>query len=149
MGANVTASPRTTDLPDIVAAWSGGRGADVVIEAATAWPAIKTAMDISRPGGVVVVVATHTDTPDFSPVSYPYNVKDVALLTSFGYDPRDDRWDKKACMSLAADLLAGGEMDVSPMITHRVEWSEIPEVYRRLDGPGDRPIGVVARWPAG
>ena len=148
MGANVTASPRTTDLPDIVAAWSGGRGADVVIEAATAWPAIKTAMDISRPGGVVVVVATHTDTPDFSPVSYPYNVKDVALLTSFGYDPRDDRWDKKACMSLAADLLAGGEMDVSPMITHRVEWSEIPEVYRRLDGPGDRPIGVVARWPA-
>ena len=148
MGADATASPQAADLPEAVAAWSGGRGADVAIEAATAWSAIKTAMDIVRPRGTVVVVATHTDTPDFSPVSYPYNVKDVALLTSYGYDPRDDRWDKKACMSLAADLLAGGEMDVSPMITHRVEWSEIPDVYRRLDGSGERPIGVVVRWPS-
>ena len=147
MGAEATASPRAADLADIVAAWSGDRGADVVIEAATAWPAIKTAMDIVRPRGTVVVVATHTDIPDFSPVSYPYNVKDVALLTSYGYDPRDDRWDKKTCMSLAADLLANGEMDVSPMIDHRVEWSELPDVYRRLDGPGARPIGVVVRWP--
>jgi threonine dehydrogenase-like Zn-dependent dehydrogenase len=147
MGAEATASPRAADLTDILDAWSGGRGADVVIEAATAWPAIKTAMDIVRPRGTVVVVATHTDIPDFSPVSYPYNVKDVALLTSYGYDPRDDRWDKKACMSLAADLLASGEMDVAPMIDHRVEWSELPDVYRRLDGPGARPIGVVVRWP--
>ena len=147
MGANSTASPRADDLHDVVSAWSGGRGADVAIEAATAWPAIKTAMDIVRPTGTVVVVATHTDTPDFSPVSYPYNVKDVALLTSYGYDPRDDRWDKKACMSLAADLLANGEMDISPMITDRVDWTAIPDVYRRLDAPGDRPIGVVARWP--
>ena len=147
MGAEATASPRAADLADIVDAWSGDRGADVVIEAATAWPAIKTAMDIVRPRGTVVVVATHTDIPDFSPVSYPYNVKDVALLTSYGYDPREDRWDKKACMSLAADLLASGEMDVSPMIDHRVEWSELPDVYRRLDGPGARPIGVVVRWP--
>ena len=50
--------------------------ADVVIEAATAWPAIMTAMDVVRPQGKVVVVATHTDMPEFSPVSYPYNVGD-------------------------------------------------------------------------
>ena len=149
MGASATASPTATDLPDVVAAWSQGRGADVAIEAATAWHAIKTAMDVVRPRGTVVVVATHTDTPDFSPVSYPYNVKDVALLTSYGYDPRDDRWDKKACMALSADLLAAGEMDISPMITDRIDWSELPDVYRRLDGSGDRPIGVVARWPRG
>ena len=148
MGAKVTASPQAANLQDVVAAWSGGRGADVAIEAATAWPAIRTAMDIVRPRGTVVVVATHTDIPDFSPVSYPYNVKDVALLTSYGYDPRDDRWDKKACMSLSADLMASGEMDISPMITDRIEWSEIPETYRRLDESGDRPVGVVARWPA-
>lgn len=147
MGANVTASPRAADLPDVVAAWSDGRGADVAIEAATAWPAIRTAMDIVRPRGTVVVVATHTDTPDFSPVSYPYNVKDVALLTSYGYDPRDDRWDKKACMSLSADLMASGEMDIAPMITDRIDWSELPGTYRRLDQSGDRPVGVVARWP--
>ena len=51
-------------------------------------------------------------------------------------------------MSLAADLMANDEMDISSMITDRVEWSEIPDVYRRLDGSGDRPTGVVARWPA-
>lgn len=147
MGAGVTVSPDSADLQEKVMDWSDGRGADVVIEAATAWSAIKTGMDVVRPGGTVVVVATHTDKPDFSPVSYPYSVKDVALLTSYGYGPRDDRWDRRASMALSAELLARGELDISPMLTHAVEWSEIPEVYRRLDQGDLGLLGVVVRWP--
>jgi threonine dehydrogenase-like Zn-dependent dehydrogenase len=147
MGSDATVSPAAGDLERVVADWSGGRGADVAIEAATAWSAIKTAMDVVRPHGKVVVVATHTDVPDFSPVSYPYNVKDVTLLTSYGYHPHDGRWDKKACTALSAELMARGEMDITPMLTHQVEWSDLPDVYRRLDEGDGSLLGVVVRWP--
>lgn len=44
--------------------WTGGRGADVVIEAAGAPAAVAEAMDLARDGGRVVVVGQYTDHGD-------------------------------------------------------------------------------------
>jgi len=127
--------------------WSDGRGADVVVEAASTWHATRTAMDVARQGGTVVVVATHTDRPDFSPVSHPYLGKDLKLLTSLGYT--DARWDRTRSSRLMLDMLESGDLKIAPMITHEFEWSEIPDVYRRLDGGDSELLGVVFRWPGG
>ena len=43
-------------------------GPDIVIEGASKWGAIQTAMDICANDGAVVVVARHYDAPDFNPV---------------------------------------------------------------------------------
>ena len=146
MGADVTAEADSEELHSIVMKWSDGRGADVVIEAATSWSAIKTGMDIVRPQGTVVVVATHTDKPNFSPVSYPYNVKEVILMTSYGYDLQDERWNRKACMALSIDLISRGELDISPMLTHEIKWHDIPEIYQRI-GNGEKGIvGTLVHW---
>lgn len=144
MGIEVV-SPDDGALGRRVLEWSGGRGADLVVEAASTWRATRTAMDVARKGGTVVIVARHTDKPDFSPVNHPYFGKDLKLLTSYGYS--DGRWDRMSSMRLMLDMLESGSLEIAPMVTHEFEWSEIPEVYRRLDEGDSELLGVVIRWP--
>ena len=149
MAADLAVGPTDDDFGKRVLDWSDGRGADLVIEAASKSPALKTAMDIARVGGVVVVVARHTDSATFSPVNHPYFHRDVTLLTTYGHERDGHRWDRKACFALTVDLLARGELDIGPMITHEFEWDAIPEVYRRLDEGDSELLGVVLHWPDG
>ena len=144
MGIEV-ASPSDGAFDRRVLDWSGGDGADMVVEAASTWRATRTAMDVARKGGTVVVVARHTDKPDFSPVSHPYFGKDLRLLTSYGYT--DDRWDRMTSMRLMLDMLESGDLEVAPMLSHEFDWSEIPDVYRRMDEGDSELLGVVIRWP--
>jgi threonine dehydrogenase-like Zn-dependent dehydrogenase len=146
MGIDVI-SPEDSNFQRQVLEWSGGRGADLVIEAASTWHAVRTAMDVAREGGTIVVVSRHTDKPDFSPVNHPYFGKDLKLLTSYGY--ADDRWDRMASMRLMLNMLETGDLAIGPMITHEFEWTEIPEVYHRLDEGDSELLGVIIRWTEG
>ena len=107
MGIDVI-SPEDPNFQRQVLEWSGGRGADLVIEAASTWHAVRTAMDVAREGGTIVVVSRHTDKPDFSPVNHPYFGKDLKLLTSYGY--ADDRWDRMTSMRLMLNMLESGDL---------------------------------------
>ena len=146
MGIDVI-SPEDPNFQHKVFEWSDGRGADLVIEAASTWRATRTAMDVAKEGGTIVVVSRHTDKPDFSPVNHPYFGKDLKLLTSYGYT--DSRWDRMASMRLMLDMLESEDLVIRPMITHEFEWTEIPEVYHRLDEGDSELLGVIIRWPEG
>lgn len=143
MGIEVV-SPDDSGFGRHVLKWSCGKGADLVIEAASTWQATRTAMDIARKGGTIVVASRHTDKPDFSPVNHPYFGKDLKLLTSYGYT--DDRWDRMTSMRLMLGMLESGDLEIGPMVTHEFEWTEIPEVYHRLDLGDSELLGVIIRW---
>ena len=104
-------------------------------------------MDIVRTGGTVVVVARHTDRPDFSPVNHPYFERDIPLVTSYGYSPAGGRWDRDASLSLTLDLISQGKLVIGPMINSEFQWSELPEVYGHLDRGDSSLLGIVIRWP--
>ena len=55
-------------------------GPDIVIEGASKWGAIQTAMDICANDGAVVVVARHYDAPDFNPVRSQPPLRRPAVL---------------------------------------------------------------------
>lgn len=110
------------------------------------WPAIETGMQIARESARVVVIARHTDSPTFSAVGHSYLGKDLALLTSYGYQPEGHRWDRRRSNSLTVDLLSKGKLLVAPMITDKFDWQELPDVYRRLDQGGKGLVGVVIQW---
>ncbi len=146
MGADLMASPEAEDFSDRILEFFGGEGADLVLEAASVWPAIETGMQIARIGARVVVIARHTDEPTFSAVGHPYLGKDLALLTSYGYQPDGQRWDRRRSNALTVDLLSKEKLLVSPMITDRFDWQELPDVYRRLDQGDKGLVGVVIQW---
>ena len=146
MGAGLAISPAEPDFHDALIEFFGGQGPDLVLEAASVWPAIKTSMDIVRVGGKVVVVARHTDKPDFNPMGHPYLTKQLTLMTFMGFEPKGQRWDYANHVGLTLDLITERSMNVGPMITHRVDWHELPDVYARLDRGDLDMVGIVARW---
>ncbi|MCX6047369.1 MAG: zinc-binding dehydrogenase [Chloroflexi bacterium] len=146
MGAALALSPDAPDFLQQVHDFTEGYGADLVLEAASTWAAIQMSMDIVSKGGKVVVVARHTDQPQFSAVGDPYLQKDITLLTSYGYPPNGQRWDRQRSFALTLDLMARGKLAIAPMITHRFPWQALPEVYHRLDQGERALVGVVIDW---
>ena len=146
MGADLAISPTAQGFHGKVIDHFGGDGADLVLEAASVWPAIKTSMDIVRKGGKIVVVARHTDMPGFNPMGHPYLTRQVTLMTPQGVQRDGQRWDYAHCVSLTLDLLASGRMNIEPMITHRLDWRQLPETYARLDEGDLDMVGIALRW---
>ena len=146
MGADLVISPDEPDIEARVGAVTGGRGADLVIEAASVWPAIELGMRVAARKATVVVVARHTDMPAFSPVGHPYLQKDLTLRVTYGHAPAGQRWDRTSSLGLTLEMLAKGQLDISELLTHRIGWSELPSMYERLD-QGERDIvGVIVDW---
>lgn len=146
MGADLAVSPTEADFQAKIDEVFWGLGADIAIEAASVWPAVKTALDVVRTGGKVVVISRHTDTPDFSIVNHPYFNSGKSVMNVAGFEPDGQRWDRRTASELTLSLLSEGKIDIAPMITHRIGWQELPDAYARLDKGDLSMVGIVVRW---
>ena len=107
-----------------VAEATDGLGADVVIEAAGSPGALDASLKLARGRGVVSVVGAHFER------DYPLNnalmfERELTLRFSIG-DPTADG-------ELLLARLASGELDPSPIITHRLPLADAAEAYRLFD----------------
>lgn len=144
LGAPLCLSP-DDGFQQAVADFTGG-GCDVALEATSNWAGVRTAMELARPDGRVVVVSRHIHTPDFNPLGHPFLGKRLTVLTSYGY-PRDgDRWDRARSVALTLQLLAERRIDVTPLITDRLDRRQLPDLYARYDAGDPGLIGAVLRW---
>ena len=147
MGASAVASPGDGGFQSRIDEAFDGEGADMVIEAASTWKAVRTSMDISRQGGRVVVIAPGTQT---GRTTIRWAIRTCRSGSrwkmAYGYEDPGQRWDRDHCVRLAVDMLSRGELAIEPMITHRVPWQQLPEMYRRLDQGDLSILGVVVDW---
>jgi len=148
MGALVTVSPDEDDAIERVVRLFEEDGADVTFEAASNWAGIRTAMEMTRTDGKVVIVSRHTNDPDYNPVGHPFLGKRLHLITSYGYPPEGSRWSEPRSMALTVDLLARRRLNLTPMLTHRFTWDQLPEVYRQLDEGDQSIVGALFDWTA-
>jgi threonine dehydrogenase-like Zn-dependent dehydrogenase len=109
---------------DAVAAATGGLGADVVIEAAGAKPALDAAFRLARGRGVVSVVGAHFE-PDYPLDAARMFEAELTLLFSMG-DPVTDREKLLA-------MIAAGEIRPAEVISHRLSLEEAPRAYELFD----------------
>lgn len=102
-------------------------GADVVLEVAGGTDTFRLAWECARPNAIVTVVALYGQ-PQQLPLPEMYG-KNLTFKTG-GVDGCD-------CDEILR-LIAEGQLDTTPLITHRFSLSEIEEAYRifenRLDG---------------
>lgn len=112
---------------DFVLGHSAHGGADVVIEVAGAEDTFRLAWECARPNAVVTVVALY-DRPQLLPLPDMYG-KNLTFKTG-GVDGCD-------CAEILR-LIAEGQIDTTPLITHRFPLERIEEAYHlfenRLDG---------------
>jgi 2-desacetyl-2-hydroxyethyl bacteriochlorophyllide A dehydrogenase len=103
---------------------SGGLGADVVVEAAGALPALDASFGLARAQGVVSVIGAHFE-PDYPLNNAVMFEKELTLVFSIGNPGRDRE-------RLFAAIQSGA-MRPSQVLTHHVSLDDAAEAYRAFD----------------
>ena len=125
LAARLGAEPLATDdATDAVAAATDGLGADVVIEAAGSPGGLDAALRLARGRGTVSVVGAHFE-PDYPLDNALMFERELTLRFSIG-DPTADG-------ELLLRRLASGELDPTPVVTHRLPLADAAEAYRLFD----------------
>ncbi|WP_302585777.1 alcohol dehydrogenase [uncultured Alistipes sp.] len=107
-------------------------GADVVLEVAGAEDTFRLAWECARPNATVVIVALY-DRPQVLPLPDMYG-KNLTFKTG-GVDGCD-------CAEILR-LIEAGEIDTTPLITHRYPLSRIAEAYDLFENRRDGAIKVA------
>lgn len=107
-----------------VAEATDGLGADVVIEAAGSPAGLDASLRLARGRGVVSVVGAHFE-PDYPLDNGLMFERELTLRFSIG-DPTADG-------ARLLERIVGGELDPTPVITHRLALDDAPEAYRLFE----------------
>ena len=119
-------------IREFVLAYSNHGGADVVLEVAGSAETFRMAWQCARPNAIITVVALY-DAPQILPLPEMYG-KNLTFKTG-GVDGC-------YCDEILA-LIAGGQLDTTPLITHIYPLSRIEEAYDLFEHHRDRVIKVA------
>ncbi len=121
LGADETFNPKNCDVVAEIQARTGGRGADVVLEAVGATEPIKTAIAAVRKGGTVTLIGNITPKIDLNLQAVV--TREIRLQGTCG-----SCGEYPACI----DLLSRGLIKVEPFISARVPLADGASWFQRL-----------------
>lgn len=130
-GAHVVAVGGRPERRELVPAFGGelgdGEGADVVIEAAGTEKAWRDALELVRPGGLVLFFGGRERGSELPVDTFRLHYEELTLRGAFHHAPRHVR--------AALAFLASGAYPWEILITHRVGLDEVPSLL--VDPPRD------------
>ena len=133
LGATATINAQRDDPVAAIKELTGGRGVDVVFEAAGAVETPHQAVQVARIGGLVVIIGI-------------FREEMIALGSSIarrrGLTIKFDRRTKHA-MNRAVELVQRGAVDLKPMLTHRFPLERAAEAMEMVERKGDGVIKAV------
>jgi L-idonate 5-dehydrogenase len=116
VGADLTVNMATH--PEGLEAFKSNKGVfDVLIEASGNAQALRSGFEVLKPSGIIVQVGTGGE------ISIPLNVlvaKEFDLRGSFRFHPE---------FALAVELMNQGRIDVKPIITHSLPYTQFEEAF--------------------
>ena len=130
VGANITINVMKEDYNAIIKKYTNGNGAALVIDAAGNTPAVKTAMEIVKPGGQITKIAWGAKPLGIS--LDPIIQKAVTLQGSFSHT-----W---STWEAVLQLISAGTLRMEPMISHSFDLDDWLEAFETVD----RKIAVKA-----
>jgi L-iditol 2-dehydrogenase len=143
-GVSSTINTRNEDLQQRVRELTGGRGADVVVEATAAAPCVEMALEAVREHGQVLILGFHAF--PFTIANPIYNLlrKEVTIVGTFasGGSAEVSRYTAAANWQVAADMLAQGRLVVRPLVSHRLPFNDVIEAFRLLEEEPDTTMRV-------
>ncbi len=140
-GADYCWDPRNVDVASQVKALTGGRGADLVIVAASVPDIVDQAIACSRPGSRILLFAQTSATERIQASGADICVGERAL---FGCYSASIDLQKES-----ANLVFGGELPVEELITHRLPLVKIRSGIDLALHPGPKSLKIIVqpqRW---
>lgn len=145
-----TLDPQATDISAAVRERTRGRMADAVFEVTGAPEAIADQLESLRQQGRMVILSSPkgpTARFDFHDLC---NAPSFTIIgahnSSHPSHPAPGAFTQKRHAELFFDLVADGEIDVAPLISHRVSFNEAPALYQLLREDRTQAMGVVLEW---
>ncbi|MEM2740449.1 MAG: zinc-binding dehydrogenase [Candidatus Bathyarchaeia archaeon] len=132
-GVDYTVNAREADVVEEVRRIAGG-DVDVVIEASGASGTIRTATDLLRAGGKLVLFGWHVE-DEIVPTSL-WHTQGLKILNTSPASSRDFNKDFHDAMG----LLRRGVFDQKPLITHRFHYTEAQEAFKIAS---EKPEGYI------
>jgi 2-desacetyl-2-hydroxyethyl bacteriochlorophyllide A dehydrogenase len=128
----------------LVRTLTGGRGADIAIEASGSPAALQDAIDSVAPEGTVVVCSWYGEKPVPLDLGGRFHRGRVRVVSSQvgRIDPAlAPRWDRERRLAVAMDML--GELVLAELITHRFPFARAADAYALLDSQDNETLQVV------
>jgi L-iditol 2-dehydrogenase len=140
-GAALAADPRDPNLRARILDMTGGRGADVVIVAASAHGIVEQAMSYTRPGARILLFAqtSHQERVELSGADICVGERMLFGSYSASVDLQKE----------SADLVFGGELPIEELISHRFALNEIRAGIDLALHPGPKSLKIIVqpqRW---
>lgn len=114
---------------------TGGQGADLVVEAVGSREAVLQAVDLARPGANLLYFGLPDTTAPVLWNFHDFFRKKLKVGSVFGTQREEGR----VSFRLALELIASGQIDVGPMISHRLP---LEEIDRAMQLANDRDEGA-------
>ena len=136
-GAEEAWDPRSADLQPRVAALSGGRGADLVIVAASFPGAVPEAVRCSRPGSRILLFAqtSHEETVELSGEDICVGERTILGSYSASVDLQKE----------SARLVFSAELPVEDLISHRLPLEDISTGIELALHPDEKSLKIVVQ----
>jgi 2-desacetyl-2-hydroxyethyl bacteriochlorophyllide A dehydrogenase len=138
------------DVQEAVAEATNGRMADVVFELTGNPDVIPEEFKLLRRMGRCVLVSSPRGPTlfDFHDLcnSPSYTIIGAHNSSHPEYATGGNPWTKARHAELFFDLVAGGDLDVARLVTHRASFEQAPGLYAMLLEDRTRAMGVVMRW---
>jgi len=147
LGAGVTLEPG----PDTAAAvrrLTGGRGADLVLEASGSGEALESALNCLAFQGTLVVCSWYGSKPAEVHLGGAFHRRRLRVVGSqvSAVDPAlTPRWSVERRRALAAELLS--DLPLGPLITHRIPFASAAEAYRLVAERPEETVQVLLTYP--
>jgi 2-desacetyl-2-hydroxyethyl bacteriochlorophyllide A dehydrogenase len=134
MGAHHLVESSVQDAVEEVRRLTGGKGADVVIDAAGGAETLKAAIDMLRPGGRYAAFAvSHEAVRGFS--TFPLYFGEISIIGSRALTPQD--------MNPSIQLVASGAVDVNGFITAKYPLSDAAAAFEEYERNPSRILRIV------
>jgi L-iditol 2-dehydrogenase len=136
-GAEAAFHPRESEFERGIKAMTDGRGADLVIVAASARGIVEQAVASTRPGARILLFAqtSHQERIEVSGADLCMGERVLCGSYSASVDLQKE----------SADLVFSGSLPVEELISHRFSLSDIHEGIERALHPDDRSLKIVVQ----
>jgi threonine dehydrogenase-like Zn-dependent dehydrogenase len=129
---------------------TGGKGAQVILEATGNTRVIPQAFKMTAFGGRVVCVGVMEE-PYPMALHKDFIQRELSLIAAFQpFCPTVDtiywHWTQQANRELLLELMAQGKLRVEEMITHRFPANQAPAAYEKIRVGDTEMLGAILQW---
>lgn len=138
MGADITVSPRKTDVVAAIKGLTGGRGVDVAIEALGMQETFENALKVLKPGGTLSSLGVYSGKLSVPLDPFAAGLGDHRIVTTLCPGGKER-------MRRLIELVQHGRVDLRPLLTHTYSLDNIVEAYELFASRSDGVLKVAIK----